>query len=94
MKFEDVDYDVPSMISVMEAGRLDRSFTLDDFKTMERYLLEFYEWKISHPTPIHFIDFYLHFSALGENFCSFDYKAFHQLSYDLLKLSLQGIVNG
>ena len=91
VKFDDVDYHIPSMKSLMIAGQLDKMFTLDDFKEMERYLLGFYEWKISHPTPIHFIDFYLHIAALGENHYSFDYKTFHQLAYDLLGLSLQGI---
>jgi len=91
VKFEDVDYDIPSMTSLMDAGQLDKSFTLDEFKGMERDLLEFYSWKIFYPTPIHFIDFYLHFSALGENLYNFNYMAFHQLSYNLLYLSLQGI---
>ena len=90
VKFEDVDYRIPSMRLLLEVGQVENTFTLDDFKAMEEYLLDFYEWKISHPTPIHFIDFYLHVSALGENYYSFDYKTFQQLAYQLLGLSLQG----
>ena len=75
---------------LLEVGQVNNMFTLEDFKAMEQYLLDFYEWKISHPTPIHFIDFYLHVSALGENYYSFDYKTFQQLAYQLLGLSLQG----
>ena len=90
MKFEDVDYRIPSMRLLLEVGQVENTFTLDDFRAMEEYLLDFYEWKISHPTPIHFIDFYLHVSALGENYYSFDYKTFQQLAYQLLGLSLQG----
>ena len=90
MKFDDVDYLIPSMKSLMKARCLDQTFSLEDFRAMERYLLEFYEWKIFHPTAIHFIDFYLHIAALGENHYSFDYKTFQQLAYGLLGLSLQG----
>ena len=72
---------------------LDKRFTLDDFEEMEIYLLRFYEWKISHPTAIHFIDFYLHFAALGENHYIIAYKIFQDLSYVLLGLSLQGTVH-
>ena len=75
---------------LLEVGQVENTFTLEDFKAMEKYLLDFYEWKISHPTPIHFIDFYLHLAALGENYYSFDYKTFQQLAYQLLGLSLQG----
>ena len=75
---------------LLEVGQVENTFTLEDFKAMEEYLLDFYEWKISHPTPIHFIDFYLHVAALGENYYSFDYKTFQQLAYQLLGLSLQG----
>ena len=90
VKFEDVDYRIPSMRLLLEVGQVENTFTLEDFMAMEEYLLDFYEWKISHPTPIHFIDFYLHVSALGENYYSFDYKTFQQLAYQLLGLSLQG----
>ena len=91
VKFEDVDYRIPSMKFLLKAGQLDKRFTLNDFEEMEIYLLKFYEWKISHPTAIHFIDFYLHFAALGENHYSFDYKTLQQLAYVLLGLSLKGM---
>jgi len=66
VKFEDVDYRIPSMRLLLKIGQLENMFILEDFEAMEEHLLDFYEWKISHPTPIHFIDFYLHVSALGE----------------------------
>ena len=39
VKFNDVDYQIPSMWRLLEVEQIDHTFTLEDFKAVEWYLL-------------------------------------------------------
>ena len=34
-------------------------YTKDEFLMMELYLLKFFEWSVSHPTAVHFAEYFL-----------------------------------
>ena len=34
-------------------------YTREEFQKMELYMLRFFDWDVSHPTPAHYADYYL-----------------------------------
>ena len=62
---------------------------LEEFHQMEIYILTFYEWKISYPTHIHFIDFYILSSTPEDNIPTSD-NTLQQCAYSFLDFSLTG----
>ena len=60
---------------------------LEDFQQMEIYILTFYEWRVSYPTHIHFIDFYLlDFTTKNDS----GNTTLHQCAYSFLEFALTG----
>ena len=58
---------------------------------MEIYILTFYDWKISYPTHIHFIDFYILNSTTKDNLPTPDNdNTLQQCAYSFLDFTLTG----
>lgn len=91
VKFEDVDYAFPSMDTLLKLGGQEQ-VELEEFHQMEIYILTFYEWKISYPTHIHFIDFYILNSIPKDNLSTSD-NTLQQCAYSFLDFSLTGHLN-
>lgn len=66
---------------------------LEEFHQMEIYILTFYEWKISYPTHVHFIDFYILNSTPKDNNLSTSDNTLQQCAYSFLDFSLTGHLN-
>lgn len=62
---------------------------LEEFHQMEIYILTFYEWKISYPTHIHFIDYYILNSIPKDSVPTSD-STLQQCAYSFLDFSLTG----
>ena len=62
---------------------------LEEFHQMEIYILTFYDWKISYPTHVHFIDFYLLNSMPKDNISTPD-NTLQQCAYSFLDFTLTG----
>lgn len=57
---------------------------------MEIYILTFYEWKISYPTHVHFIDFYI-FNSIPNADLSTSDNTLQQCAYSFLDFTLTGL---
>lgn len=70
-KLEDKEDQLPSIEQMQHLAQLGNPehHTVDEFQKMELYLLRFFNWSVSHPTPAHYTDYFLtHGDALdGEN---------------------------
>ena len=70
-KLEDKEDQLPSIEQMQHLAQLGNPehHTVDEFQKMELYLLRFFNWSVSHPTPAHYADYFLtHGDALdGEN---------------------------
>lgn len=89
VKFEDVDYSFQSMTTLLKLGGQEQ-VELEEFHQMEIYILTFYEWKISYPTHIHFIDFYLVNSIPKDDNSTTPDNTLQQCAYSFLDFSLTG----
>ena len=61
-KFEEADENLPTvecMQHLAKMGHLPDYYTREEFQKMELYLLKFFNWSVSHPSPAHFADYYL-----------------------------------
>ena len=66
-KLEDKEDQLPSIEQMQHLARLGNPehYTVDEFQKMELYLLRFFNWSVSHPTPAHYADYFLtHGNAL------------------------------
>lgn len=67
-KFEELDDNLPSIEVLQTAAQFGFTFGTADFykreefHAMELYILKFFNWNISHPTTVHFIDYYIYIS--------------------------------
>lgn len=60
-KFEDKDDQIPTVEQMQYFARLGDPdhYTREEFQKMELYMLRFFDWDVSHPTPAHYADYYL-----------------------------------
>ena len=60
-KLEDKDDQLPSIEQMQHLAQLGNPehHTMDEFHKMELYLLRFFNWSVSHPTPAHYADYFL-----------------------------------
>ena len=68
-KFEDKDDQIPTVEQMMYFARMGDPdhYTREEFHKMELYMLRFFDWGVSHPTPAHYADYYLtHGDGLDE----------------------------
>ena len=66
---------------------------LEEFHQMEIYILTFYDWKISYPTHIHFIDFYILNSISKAASLSTSDNTLQQCAYSFLDFTLTGYLH-
>jgi hypothetical protein len=46
-------------VMAQQYGENPENYTKQEFLTMELYLLKFFEWSVSHPTAVHFAEYFL-----------------------------------
>lgn len=79
-------------IVAQESGESPDLCTKKEFLTMELYLLKFFEWSVSHPTTIHFAEYFLSVDDMEmeeEDSCSTSFESLSESEKDRSEMRSQ-----